>query len=117
MSLLLDSTGSSNIIHDTSQRGDTMKSNNWIKRYAECTIYRETGDGAEHEITVSAWVYAGEPEQRYERFGSPPHPGSDPEVDIICSYLRNGTDVELSLSEEQEAEEELLEIALDDENY
>jgi len=91
---------------------------NWTKRYAECTIYRETDDGAEHEITVSAWVYAGEPEQRYESKGQPPHPGCDPEVDIICAYLEhNGQSIELTLSEEQEAEEKLIEYALDDENY
>lgn len=85
----------------------------WLKRYAETTISRDDTD-----ITVCAWVYAGEPEQRYERYGQPPHPGSDPEVDIIESFVTlNGSAVELTAFETKDAEELLIEIAYDDENY
>ena len=82
----------------------------WTKRYAECTIFRD-----DDEITVCAWVYAGEPEQRYERYGQPPHPGSDPEVDIIESFnADNGNAVELTACETKDAEEQLIEIAYED---
>ena len=85
----------------------------WTKRYAECTVCRDDID-----ITVCGWVYAGEPEQRYERYGQPPHPGSDPEVDIIESFVvRTGEDTELTAFETKDAEEQLIEIAYDDENY
>jgi hypothetical protein len=87
-----------------------MRNKNWTKRYAECTISRDDTD-----ITVCAWVYAGEPEQRYERYGSPPHPGSDPEVDIIESFdPLNGNEVTLTPQEESDAEEQLIEIAYED---
>lgn len=90
-----------------------MRSKNWTKRYAETTISRDDTD-----ITVCAWVYSGEPEQRYERHCQPPHPGSDPEVDIIESFVvRTGEDTELTVFETKEAEELLIEIAYDDENY
>ena len=84
----------------------------WTKRYAECTISRDDTD-----ITVCGWVYAGEPEQRYERYGQPPHPGSDPEVDIIESFnADNGNAVELTALETKDAEEQLIEIAYDNDD-
>lgn len=87
-----------------------MRNNSWLKRYAETTISRDDTD-----ITVCAWVYAGEPEQRNERYGQPPHPGSDPEVDIIESFVvRTGEDTELTAFETKEAEELLIEIAYDE---
>jgi hypothetical protein len=84
----------------------------WTKRYAECTISRDDID-----ITVCGWVYAGEPEQRYERFNSPPHPGSDPEADIIESFIAdNGNAVELTAFETKDAEEQLIETAYEDDD-
>lgn len=89
-----------------------MRLKNWTKRYAETTICRD-----DIEITVCGWVYAGEPEQRYECRGSPPHPGSDPEVDIIESFIAdNGNAVELTAFETKDAEEQLIETAYEDDD-
>lgn len=89
-----------------------MKRNNWIKRYAETTICRD-----DIEINVCGWVYAGEPEQRYERYGQLPHPGCDPEVDIIESFdPLNGNEITLTPQEESDATEQLIETAYDDDD-
>jgi hypothetical protein len=96
------------IAQDMTQRGSSMRNKNWTKRYAECIICRDDID-----ITVCGWVYAGEPEQRYERHGQPPHPGSDPTVDIVSSLI-DGEEVELAGFEIVEAEEKLIEAAYED---
>ena len=92
----------------------------WTKRYAQISLERE-GDASNGYMTqpieVEAWVYPEEPEQRYESRGSPPHPGYPASVDINSAWCRrNGDTVELTESEQQDAEEQLIEAAYEDED-
>ena len=93
---------------------------NWTKRHAQITIERE-GDASNGYMTqlieVEAWVYPEEPEQRYESRGSLPHPGAPASVDIISAWCRrNGETVELTEEEQQDAEEQLIEAAYEDDD-
>ena len=90
----------------------------WTKRYAQITLERE-GDSSNGYMTqlieVEAWVLPEEPVQYYESDISPPHPGAPASVDIIAAWFRrNGETVELTGSEQQDAEEQLIEAAYED---